>query len=207
MPPLYVPPVLGHRTFDGQAAAAPQRSRMPSQVELPWPESLCAQIFEGMREEWTAKGRAREFEALAESLARDPHRGYRLAAFALGISDRSACARASVLRRRYRCLLHQALSRELGFVVEADGERSRRKRRRGVSAGSRTPSGRRTSDGQSATRPDRGKRSRRRRVWPNGAPQSPTEANATSPGDDDPFHAVHVWRARVAREIGCVWGQ
>lgn len=202
MPPLYVPPVLGHRTFDGEAAAEAQRSRAPSQLELSWPDSLCAQIFEGLREEWTAKGRTREFEALVESLAGEPERGYRAAALVLGISERSACARASVLRRRYRCLLHQALSRELGFVVEADAERSRGKRRGGGSL-----RGRRANDAESATPSNRGKRSRRRRIWPNGAPHPPTEAEEPFPFDEQPLHAVYVWRANVASEMGCFWGE
>lgn len=87
-----------------------------------WARLLLDRVLDELRAEWSARGRAAQFDALKDTIAGGQAPPYRELGAALGMSEGAVKAAVHRLRRDYRERLRAAVARTVADPAEVDDE-------------------------------------------------------------------------------------
>jgi RNA polymerase sigma-70 factor (ECF subfamily) len=87
-----------------------------------WARLLLDRVLDGLREEWAARGRGPQFDALKDTIAGGGTPPYRALGEALGMTEGAVKVTVHRLRRDYRDRLRAAVARTVADPAEIDDE-------------------------------------------------------------------------------------
>jgi RNA polymerase sigma-70 factor (ECF subfamily) len=110
---------LDFETADQRLGLEPAHDLTPERAfEREWALAVLERAFQGLQEEWSARGRGELFAGLKDSLVGGVSDGYRALGERLGLSEGAVKVAAHRLRRAFR----EALRAEIAETVEGEAE-------------------------------------------------------------------------------------